>query len=409
MTSVMATPDTRRQPGLVVVLAFVVTLSGRFTLDRLGFDLPLLLNDVRVPLFGILLMSFALELNQSGHRPSGTGTGALLAILLLIGYQIVSATWTPSSAVLGPVMIDLTCIAILVFVYVMLAEWDRDRVVALTLACFQVTAWLYFLVAAAGFGRGANGRWAVPGGGPNVFVRMMVIGAFTSVYFYFRGRRRVIWLLGLPAFLTGALASGSRGGLTALIITLVLALPSALQRLGKPGGSLTKPILATLVLAGATWSVAGRAIGSFVEQRFVTETFQQGYTSGRSELFKYALHLFLERPFLGTGVNGFSAVATLGDVSTYVHNLPLAVASEGGIVGLLLLINAFVQLRHQFGRVPRAERSLEARAAGYCGVFVGAASLFSGDYYDARLMWILLVLAAVRPAARPADSDVPAP
>jgi hypothetical protein len=51
MTSVMVTPGTRRQPGLVVVFAFVVTLAGRFTLDRLGFDLPLLLNDVRVSLF----------------------------------------------------------------------------------------------------------------------------------------------------------------------------------------------------------------------------------------------------------------------------------------------------------------------------------------------------------------------
>ncbi|MEV6841968.1 O-antigen ligase family protein [Actinoplanes sp. NPDC051411] len=393
-------PDTRRRPGVVVVLAFLVTLAGRFTLDRLGFDLPLLLNDVRVPLFAILLMSFALELNQSGHRPAGTGTGTLLAILLLIGYQIVSATWAPGNAVVGPAMIDLTCVAILVFIYVMLAEWDRDRVVELTLGCFQVTAWLYFLVAAAGFGRGANGRWAVPGGGPNVFVRIMVIGAFTSVYFYFRGRRRPIWLLGLPAFLTGALASGSRGGLVALIITLVLALPSALQKLGKRGGSLTKPVLATIALAGVTWAIAGRAIGAFVQQRFVTETFQQGYTSGRSELFKYALHLFLERPFLGTGVNGFSVVSSLGEYDRYVHNLPLAVASEGGIVGLFLLINAWVTLRHEFAKVPRAERSLEARAAGYCGVFVGGASLFSGDYYDARLMWILLVLATVRPAGR---------
>jgi O-antigen ligase len=186
----------------------------------------------------------------------------------------------------------------------------------------------------------------------------------------------------------------------ALIITLVLALPSALQRLGKRGGSLTKPLLATVALAGVTWAVAGKAIGSFVQQRFVTETFQQGYTSGRGDLFKYALHLFLERPFLGTGVNGFSVVSSLGEYDKYVHNLPLAVASEGGIVGLFLLINAWVQLRHEFGRVPRAERSLEARAAGYCGVFVGGASLFSGDYYDARLMWILLVLAAVRPAGR---------
>jgi O-antigen ligase len=400
MTDLLVTPETRRRPGLVVIIGFVVMLAGRFTLDRLGFDLPLLLNDVRVPLFAVLMMSFALELSQSGHRPAGTGTRSLLAILLLLGYQILSATWAPKNAIIGPTLIDLAAVGLLVFLYVMLAEWDRDQVVKLTLGCFQAAAWLYFVVAAAGFGRQSNGRWAVPGGGPNVFVRIMVIGAFTSVYFYFRGRRRIFWLLGLPAFLTGALASGSRGGLVAMFVTLLLGLPSALQRLGNRGGSLRKPIMATVALGGVTWLIAGDAIGAFVQKRFVTETFQQGYTSGRSELFKYALHLFLERPFFGTGVNGFSAVANLGYYERYVHNLPLAVAAEGGVVGLFLLINTWVQLRHEFAKVPREERSLEARAAGYCGVFVGGASLFSGEYYDARLMWVLLVLAAVRPAPR---------
>lgn len=398
MTDLLTPTETRRRPGLVVIIGFVVMLAGRFTLDRIGFDLPLLLNDVRVPLFAILLMSFALEISNSGYHSAGTGTRSLLSILLLLGYQIFSATWAPKNAIVGPTLIDLACVGLLVFIYVLLAEWDRDRVVALTLGCFQAAAWLYFLVAAAGFGRQSNGRWAVPGGGPNVFVRIMVIGAFTSVYFYFKGRRRIIWLLGLPAFIIGALASGSRGGLVAMFMTLLFGLPSALQKLSKRNGSLTKPILGVVALLGVTWLIAGDAIGAFVEKRFVTETFQQGYTSGRSELFKFALHLFLERPFFGTGVNGFSAVANLGYYERYVHNLPLAVAAEGGVVGLFLLINSWVQLRHEYGRVPRQMRSLEARTAGYCGVFVAGASLFSGEYYDARLMWVLLVLAAVRPA-----------
>ena len=405
MTGVLVTPVTRRRPGLVVIIAFVVTLAGRFTLSRLGLHLPLLLDDIRVPLFAVLLMSFALELSQAGSRSAGTGTRSLLAILLLLGYQILSATWAPKNAVIGPTLLDLVAVAVLVFVYVTLAEWDRDRVVARTLGCFQAAAWVYFMMAAAGLGRGAYGRWAVPGGGPNVFVRMMVLGMFTSIYFYLRGRRRILWLLGVPAFLTGALASGSRGGLVALLITAVVAMPTALRRLRSRGGGSSRPVLATVALLGLTWLAAGDSIGNFVRQRFVTETFQQGYTSGRSELFKYALNLFLQRPFLGTGVNGFNAVANLGYYERYVHNLPLAIAAEGGIVGLFLLINAFVQLRHEFGQVPRADRSLEARAAGYCGVFVGSASLFSGDYYDARLMWILLVLAAVRPAATERDAS----
>ena len=387
--------EARRRPGLVVVVAFVVTLAGRFTLDRIGVQVPLL-ADVRVPLFSLLLMSFALELSHAGHRSAGTGTRSLLAVLLLLAYQILSATWAPANAVTGPAVGDLVAVAILVFVYVTLAEWDRDLVVTVTLGCFQATAWIYFLAGAAGLGRAPNGRWAALGGGPNVFVRIMVLGALSSVYFYGRSGRRIVWLTGIPAFLTGALASGSRGGIAALFITALLALPSMMPGLRSRGGF--KPVATVVVLIAVTWLVAGDSIGAFIQERFVAATFQQGYASDRNILFKMALDLFLQRPFLGTGVNGFYAVTNLGFGERYVHNLPLAVAAEGGIIGLFLLVNAFYQLRHEFARVPAGQRSPESRAAAYCGIFVGSACLFSGDYYDARLMWIMLVLAAVRPA-----------
>ncbi|HEY0534429.1 MAG TPA: O-antigen ligase family protein [Actinoplanes sp.] len=386
--------EGRRRPGLVVIVAFLVSLAGRFTLERLGISVPLV-NDVRVPLFAALLMSFALELKGSGHR-GGSGVRSLFAILALLGYQILSATWAPNGAATGAAVGDLAACAILVFVYVTLAEWDRDRVVRVTLACFYAAAWVYFLVAASGRGHASSGRWAALGGGPNVFVRIMVLGALSSMYFYFRAGRKPIWLLGIPAFLTGALASGSRGGLLALASTLACAIWVALPRL-RPSSSL-KALLTTAVLAGVTWLLAGDAVGGFIQKRFVQGTLQQGYTSDRDVLFKLAFGLFMRRPFFGTGVNGFYVETNRGSGERYVHNLPLAVAAEGGAIGLLLLINAFVQLRHEFAKIPRSERSLEARAVGYCAIFVGGACLFSGDYYDARLMWVLLVLAAVRPA-----------
>jgi O-antigen ligase len=389
----------RRRPGLVVIVAFLVSLAGRFTLDRLGISVPLV-NDVRIPLFAALLMSFALELKGSGHR-GGTGARSLIAILALLGYQMLSATWAPDGAAVGAAVGDLTADAILVLVYVTLAEWDRDRVVRVTLTCFYAAAWVYLLVAASGHGHTSTGRWAALGGGPNVFVRVMVLGALSSMYFYFRFGRKPIWLLGIPAFLTGALASGSRGGIVALLITLACALWAARGRL-RPR-ALVKPLLTVAVLAGATWLVAGDEVGGLIETRFVQGTLERGDTSDRDVLAKLAIDLFLRHPFLGTGVNGFY-VETNHAGERYAHNLPLAVAAEGGAVGLLLLINAFVQLRHEFAKIPRPERSLEARAVGYCGIFVGAACLFSGDYYDARLMWIMLVLAAVAPATLPASS-----
>ena len=401
----------RRRPGLVVVVAFIATLAGRFTLTRLGIDVPVV-NDIRVLLFALLLMSFALEIRYAPPR-SGSGGAAVLAVLLLLAYQALSATWAPLGAARAQGIGDLVAIGVLVVVYGLLAQWDRDQVVAVTLTCFYVAAWVYFAAAASGRGHDPSGRWAALGGGPNVFVRIMVLGMLSALYLYLRRGRRVIWLLGVPPFLVGAVASGSRGGIAALFITMAAAVPALFRSTrrddGRTSRQIGRPLLAVLVMGTLTWAFAGQVVGGFVEERFVGATVQQGYVSGRDVLFREALKLFMQRPFLGTGINGFYAITDLGPGERYVHNLPLAVAAEGGIVGVALLGYAWYRIRRAFARVPRQERTPESRVAAYCGIFVGASSLFSGDYYDARLMWIFLLLAAVSPspvaAGEPARGD----
>ncbi len=392
-----------RQPGLVVTVAFIGVLAGHFTLSRIGLEVRLF-DDLRVPLFAALLMSFALEFGQAPARRH-TGTRCLLAILAFLGYQALSAAWAPPSAAKGAALGDLAAIAVLVFVYVSLAEWDRDRVVTVTLGCFYATASIYFLAAASGLSASSTGRWAAPGGGPNVFVRIMVLGMLAAVYFYLRSGRRLIWLLGVPAFLTGAVASGSRGGLAALVIILIFAAPALLPGMRSHGG--IKPVLLVVGLLGAGWLLAGDAIIDFVADRFLASTFQQGYTSNRDILFQAALNMFLQRPFTGGGITSFAVLANLGIGEKYAHNLLLAVASEGGVIGVLLLFNVFYQFRRAYARTPQADRSVECRTVAYCGIYVGVASMFSGDYYDARLMWILLILAAVRPSLRQAPDARP--
>ena len=386
------TGEIRRRPGLVVIIGFVATLAGHFTLARVGFTVPVF-NDVRLPLFGALLASFALETRWAPRGRHGSAP-ILLAIYAFLGYQAVSSAWAPPGALVSAALVDLVAIAVLVFVYAQLAEWDRDRVVALTMGCFQVAAWVYFLAAASGLGRGPAGRWAALGGGPNVFVRVMVLGIFSSIYLY-ATRRRLGWLVGVPAFLFGAVASGSRGGLAALVLTLVLAAPAVLPGMRRAGG---KPLLMVIALLVAGVAIAGDSILAFVQQRFINTTFEQGYVSGRDVIFEMALDLWLQHPWRGTGISSFPVIANLGFGVAYIHNLVLAVAAEGGIIGIALLLNTFYRFWRQFARVPRAERSLESRTAAYSGIFVAAACMFSGDYYDARLMWILLTLAAVRPA-----------
>lgn len=398
------TGEVRRRPGLVVIIAFVATMAGHFTLSRVGLTVPVF-NDVRLPLFAALLAGFALEIRWAPRRRHGAAP-ILLAIYLFLGYQAVSSTWAPPGALVTAALIDLLAIAVLVLVYIRLAEWDRDRVVALTMACFQAAAWVYFLAAASGQGHAAAGRWAALGGGPNVFVRVMVLGIFSSIFLYVTRGRHLGWLVGVPAFLFGAVASGSRGGLAALVLTLVIAAPSVLPGLRRGGA---KPVLLVMALLAAGVAIAGDSIVAFVEQRFVSTTFEQGYVSGRDVIFEMALDLWLQHPIVGTGLSSFPVIADLGFGVAYIHNLILAVAAEGGVVGLVLLLNTFYAFRRQFVRVPRAERSPESRTAAYSGIFVAAACMFSGDYYDARLMWILLALAVVRPAepSAPCPPSVP--
>ncbi|KUL42100.1 hypothetical protein ADL15_02045 [Actinoplanes awajinensis subsp. mycoplanecinus] len=379
---------------MVVMLAFVVALAGRFTLVRVGVDVPVV-NDVRVPLFLVLLLSLALEAHHAGHRP-GEGGGALLGVLALLGYQGLSVLWVPPGTETGPMVGDLCAIAGLLVVYFTLAAWDRDRVTDVTLKLFHVAAWAYFLFAASGRGHDASGRWAAFGGGPNVFVRIMIIGGITSLYLYLRSGERLIWLVPIPAFLFGAIASGSRGGIVALAVTVAVALLAIRPKLDFD--RMAKPF-ALIALVGTVLVItAGPTIADYVQSRFVDATIGQGYASQRDVLFRMALQIFLQRPILGAGLNGFHTVSALGFGERYVHNLPLSIAAEGGSAGLVLLVAAWVGLWRAYQSQPLAERSLEARTAAYCGIFIGATCLFSGDYYDARLMWILLLLAAVRPA-----------
>ena len=394
------------QPGIVVIgVAFVATLAGHFTLTRLGMSVPVL-NDTRVLLFAAMLMAYALESKAAGPRPSnGAAARCLHPVLLLIGYQMLSAAWAPRGAIINDVISDLIAEVILLGVYTGLAMWDSDRVVRVTMLCVYGAAWLYFLYAAAGLGHTASGRWAAFGGGPNVYVRVMALGILAAAYFYFRGGDRLIWLIGVPPFLIGALASGSRGGLVALGITTGVALPRLSPFLCSR--RLLKPVVALTVLCASTWAIIGDTILALTQNRFFATTLQQRYTSDRDVLYEKGVGLFFEQPVFGVGVHGFYAITNLGPGERYVHNLPLAVAAEGGVVGLVLLLAAFYALRREFARLPYHLRSLESRAAAYSGIYIGCAGLFSGDYYDARLMWIFLLLAAVRPYRPAAAPPLP--
>jgi O-antigen ligase len=142
-----------------------------------------------------------------------------------------------------------------------------------------------------------------------------------------------------------------------------------------------------------------------IEDRWLVMTLEEGYISHRDVLFDEAYRLWLERPVFGGGLDSFLHY-TFG-LDRYPHNLVMEVAQAGGIVAALLLLAWFVHviLNSWHGRNHYTEIGLSMTA------LIFGCALFSGDFYDSRLMFIFGVLtisAAGTGASRqvsPAEKD----
>lgn len=141
-----------------------------------------------------------------------------------------------------------------------------------------------------------------------------------------------------------------------------------------------------------------------LRRRFVEQTFEQKYDSGRSDILAASLRLFERRPIAGNGLDGYYALVGSQSGFEYPHSLPLATLAEAGLLGGILLILALVTLYRSGLRRPLTTEALFFLAAGS---FVVVASLFSGDYYDSRFLWLFLLLAGLIGVRRAASGSMP--
>lgn len=101
---------------------------------------------------------------------------------------------------------------------------------------------------------------------------------------------------------------------------------------------------------------------------------------------------------VGGGLDSFFVRFGFSQDLSYPHNLVLDVAATGGLIGLGLLVVFAASLVRHCRPVARMSHDRLAMLAGV--LFVTAASLFSGDFYDSRFLWIFAVLAVNCPAER---------
>src|SRR5215217_6176875 len=205
----------------------------------------------------------------------------------------------------------------------------------------------YILPVPEGTDWSGSGRFMPGGAGPNTYACVLAIALFVA-YFWLLRRHAIIAILLSPVFLYGIFATESRTGLIALVATPLLALfvPRLAPRLGWR-------ILPMYVVGAAAIAVIVLAIPSVGEsalERFTTlSQYQSEETwNGRWSLWQGALDVFTSHPILGVGAGNY-AEATLwysesvightlqkGEVAGAAHNIILSVASQLGLVGLIL-------------------------------------------------------------------------
>ncbi len=163
-------------------------------------------------------------------------------------------------------------------------------------------------------------------------------------------------------------------------------------------------LLATAaVLVAITFTPLGKALTRSMEERFLRLTLKyeggsdsesKVYLSGRESLYAAAYALGLDNPVAGAGLAAFPALG----LGVYPHNLFLEVFCEGGALGLALL--GWVLLTFLRSAL-RGRRTINGATVGAV-VLVLLGSQSSGDLYDSRALFLLMIMSSCTLASRTA-------
>jgi O-antigen ligase len=203
---------------------------------------------------------------------------------------------------------------------------------------------------------------------PNIYGRFLAITmiAVTTVVLWSRRQRDVLLGAGVLAWLLGGLVTSfSQSSIAALLLGLAVL------------AALRWDVRATIYAAGALVAIAAVVVLAAPPSLHFGLKGSGGSssnaTSGRTRLIEGGLKLFAQRPLQGYGSGSFETEykrhsrASAANATSASHTIPVTVAAEQGIAGLLLylalLTVAFVVLFSGAGRSPPRPKPGDARLA----------------------------------------------
>src|SRR3954452_4864036 len=233
---------------------------------------------------------------------------------------------------------------------------------------------------------------------PNIYGRFLavVMACLADAQLWAREWRTLVAAkLALGVLLAGLVLTFSQSSLAALLVACVV-----LAALRWP----TKPVLigaAGVVVLGL---VVAAAFPSVTKVDLGSGRSLKKATSGRTDLVKGGVKMFLDRPILGYGSGSFAKEFRKREktsderAASASHTIPITIAAEQGIVGLatylFLLLTAFALVWQGLGRLrgpepPSAELIARgAVAAAFTGLVVH--SMAYAAFLEDPLMWTLL-------------------
>lgn len=378
-------------PKLLLGLLFVTVLSGRMTIGRWGMaaggDLQ-----IRLVLLAVLAIWFLLWYGATARSVVHRVSPAVALVSVHLGTLVLSGFWAQPDARVLTSVADLLMVAALAFIGSRIAAVDPRATARVLVILFLLAGLAYAGVGLLTSSFGSQGRLAVLGGGPNVFVRVVILGVIAAVAVAIERRRPAI-LLAAPVLAYAALLSGSRGGLSSGLVTAIIALLVYARRIR------VKYVVAALaVLFAALVGVSTTGLGSehsSVFERYSPASVAAGGYSNRPVLIERATDIFLTNPGYGGGIDSYAATYAPGQAGAYAHNYIASVAADTGLLGLAGLTVAILAVGLTFLRRARAMSATQAGLM-FGGIFILLASNFSGDYYDSRLAWILFAVGLCR-------------
>ena len=322
---------------LVAVFVFTIPLEELVTIPGLG-SITRIVGLATIPLALVALI-------DRGRVRVRMPTLFLLASAAFVAWNVVSVFWSRSPGTsLG---IGITFVQLFVFVWLVSEFCRGPEPLARLMQAFVLGNYaalgiaMFLLFQTTGFAR-ETGR------DPNEFATVLAWGIPLAAWLVARQRRGLLYLLNLvyPVFAVfGLVLSASRGGLLVALVAL-LAIPFMITGLG----IVKRLALVGIVSVGVvvTVDVAPQLFphlqGNIDRLGETSEELTDGTLTGRTLIWAESIKIIQSSPIVGVGAGAARKLyaETLLGRERVAHNVFLQIATDTGLMGLLLFIAMIV-------------------------------------------------------------------